>query len=63
MQKLGLNIYNYDHLSNNIDAVMIGTPPNLSSSATLSAIKAGKHTFIEPPLDDSSSTRNLFKLV
>jgi predicted dehydrogenase len=47
----------------NIDAVMIGTPPDLSSSATLSAIKAGKHTFIEPPLDDSSSTRNLFKLV
>tara|TARA_Y100000590_G_scaffold316272_1_gene357667 strand:- start:256 stop:1230 length:975 start_codon:yes stop_codon:yes gene_type:complete len=47
----------------NIDAVMIGTPPNLSSPATLSAIKAGKHTFIEPPLDDSASTRNLFKLV
>ena len=47
----------------NIDAVMIGTPPALSSSATLSAIKAGKHTFIEPPLDDSTSTKNLFKLV
>ena len=47
----------------NIDAVMIGTPPYLSSAATLSAIKAGKHTFIEPPLDDSSSTKNLFKLV
>ena len=47
----------------NIDAVMIGTPPSLSSAATLSAIKAGKHTFIEPPLDDSTSTKNLFKLV
>ena len=47
----------------NIDAVMIGTPPNLSSTVTLSAIKASKHTFVEPPLDDSNTTKNLFKLV
>jgi len=47
----------------NIDAVMIGTPPNLSSTASLYAIKASKHTFIEPPLDDSNTTKNLFKLV
>jgi len=47
----------------NIDAVMVGTPPALSASATLYAIKTGKHTFVEPPLDDSTTTKNIFKQV
>ena len=50
-------------LDPNIDAVMIGTPPDLSATATLSALKAGKHTFIEPPLNDSPATKNIFKQV
>ena len=46
-----------------IDAVLIGTPQITSAPAALAAVKARKHTFIEPPLDDSSTAKRLLKLL
>ena len=34
----------------NIDAVFIGVPKDITAAATIDAVRAGKHVFVEPPL-------------
>jgi predicted dehydrogenase len=37
-------------IKSNIDAVFIGLPKDVTATATIDAVHAGKHVFVEPPL-------------
>lgn len=52
---------NYDDLlvREDIDAVVIGVPPDASATVALASVRAGKHIFVEPPLEESPTTDEL----
>jgi predicted dehydrogenase len=52
----GTAIPTFEELVNVCDAVMIVTPNDCHAPYAIKAIKAGKHVFIEKPLDVSTST-------
>ena len=45
-----------------IDAVMIGLPPSLAAQATIAALKADKHIWVEPPIEDADDTNGVLDL-
>jgi len=45
-----------------IDAVMIGLPPSLTAQATVAALKADKHIWIEPPIVDADDINGVLEL-
>ena len=45
-----------------IDSVMIGLPPSLAAQATVAALKAGKHIWVEPPIIGADDTNGVLDL-
>ena len=45
-----------------IDAVMIGLPPSLAALATVAALKADKHVWVEPPIEGADDTNGVLEL-
>ena len=45
-----------------IDAVMIGLPPSLTAQATIAALEADKHLWVEPPIEGADDTNGVLEL-
>jgi len=59
LEHYGGGIELYKHYSEllefaDVDAVMIGLPPNLTDDASIAAVGAGKHVFVEPPVGNET---------